>query len=399
MSIKRESLSGACSFILHLINELATSTDPSSSIKLIRLAVYDIGTKAAQLVPAQRLKLFNKVRTALSQLSGSQLAAIDIDWLEDCLVRKTLDRRERPHADVAIITVINAEQTAVKRVFDIDDAEADFELNGRDFYLTEVSGRSGRKGDLSVLVTMVGEPRNVPCANVCRDILENWDVDLLILCGIAGARGDKEQLRLAHVVAPHTLFYVEGGKTHRRTNFIWRLEGRWGKNVDDVIQRLAGVLQAHDYTEPEIVPKTLREPISAYLRNFEPRESQIIQSSNSILAKYLDEELGAAERTITSTRLHRKNSMCGEKVLVNDGVKKLAGEIDRNLYSVDMESYGFAEACDHCGAPWIVFRGISDYADIKKDDGRHAAASVVAANMVRMFLQISYRKPAERLEF
>ena len=96
---------------------------------------------------------------------------------------------------------------------------------------------------------------------------------------------------------------------------------------------------------------------------------------------------------------HRTNAMCGEKVLVDDGLSKLSQDVNRKIYAVDMESYGFAAACEHSHKPWVVFRGISDYADPKKDDSRHIAASVAAAATAHLFLRHAYKLPEERPEF
>jgi nucleoside phosphorylase len=91
--------------------------------------------------------------------------------------------------------------------------------------------------------------------------------------------------------------------------------------------------------------------------------------------------------------------MCGEKVLVDDGLAKMSEDVSRRIYAVDMESYGFAAACEHRHKPWIVFRGISDYADPKKDDSAHIPASVLAAVTARLFLREVYKVAEERNQF
>lgn len=91
--------------------------------------------------------------------------------------------------------------------------------------------------------------------------------------------------------------------------------------------------------------------------------------------------------------------MCGEKVLVDDSIKQVSESVERKIWAVDMESYGFAATCNHCDQEWAVFRGISDYADIKKDDSQHTSASIAAAVTARLFLTHSFRPTDERREF
>lgn len=77
--------------------------------------------------------------------------------------------------------------------------------------------------------------------------------------------------------------------------------------------------------------------------------------------------------------------MCGKKVLVDDSIRQVSEEVDRKICAMDMESYGSAAPCKHCDQEWAVFRGISDYADVKKDDSQHASASIAAAVTARLF--------------
>jgi nucleoside phosphorylase len=77
----------------------------------------------------------------------------------------------------------------------------------------------------------------------------------------------------------------------------------------------------------------------------------------------------------------------GEKLIrdsiVWDELRSLHGKID----VAEMEAAGVAQACDQHEVPFLVFRGISDFGDINKNDSYHQVASVVAAEVAVDFLR------------
>lgn len=170
--------------------------------------------------------------------------------------------------------------------------------------------------------------------------------------------------------------------------------------MDSILNFLGYFLGRKRFTEPEIITKNMLDPEKAYLQNFEPQNAEAVRLCEMALASYSpDEYPPGTNMALNNYECHRTHAMCGEKVLVDDGLRKLAQDVNRKIYAVDMESYGFAAACEHSRKPWVVFRGISDYADPKKDDSRHIVASVAAAVTARLFLQRAYKLPEERQEF
>lgn len=389
----------ACAFLLWKIAELIRGQPNSIDANQLRFATYDIGTKAKQLEPSLRRSVFQRVERIFANNSAIPVIIEATEWLRAHLFGDDTPPRAKPRADVAIVTVINEERKAVRKVFGADRASSLFDIDGREFFAASLTNRGQGKREISIFITMVGQPRNVPCANVCRDIIEKLNVDLLILCGIAGGNRDRK-VALVHVIAPYSIFYVEGGKSHLYTRFLKRFYGRFGSFWDTLFGSFGLFLGRVRFTEPEIVTKNMFPPLTAYLQNFEPHSAEAIQLCDRAIRTYSSQEVPTGTHvSLTEYQCHRTNAMCGEKVLVDNGLYKLSEQVNRKIYAVDMESYGFADACEHTHKPWVVFRGISDYADPKKDDSRHIPASVAAAATAELFLRYAYKLPEERREF
>lgn len=68
-------------------------------------------------------------------------------------------------------------------------------------------------------------------------------------------------------------------------------------------------------------------------------------------------------------------------------------EYQRNLSAIDMEAYAVAEAACLAGEsriPWLVVKGIQDFADSEKNDEYREYASCVSAKFVKKFLELYF---------
>ena len=94
-----------------------------------------------------------------------------------------------------------------------------------------------------MFITMVGKPRNIPCANACRDIIQTIKTDALILVGIAGGNRHKK-LNLGDVVAGDAILDIEGGRAelvprvglrlnyYRRDSWVnWLSRNTWRESL------------------------------------------------------------------------------------------------------------------------------------------------------------------------
>lgn len=64
--------------------------------------------------------------------------------------------------------------------------------------------------------------------------------------------------------------------------------------------------------------------------------------------------------------------------------------------AIDMESAGFAAACDEQRLPWLVVRGIADAVDEDRDDAWQFGSTFVAARYVRDGLKVGVLKLPRR---
>ncbi|NOT40648.1 MAG: hypothetical protein HOP13_09160 [Alphaproteobacteria bacterium] len=360
----------------------------------VAFALYDLATKTRALRSDFRRQFASKAKEILAVGGGSPelKAAIEqigeIEASASDLPPNSVDRGGRSKADVFIITVIDVEKTAVLKAFGVDAEAADrakafVDVHDRRCYKARVTKTERRRGerDLQIYITVVGEARNVPCANVCRDIMERFDVDMFLLVGIGG--GNSNIVKPGDVIGALGVYYVEGGK-RRLTGRLGNIAARLGLSTVDA----------------EVVTVNPLSPAKEYLLDFQPKKSEKLTHYDEITASYTADDWPPGTHTLARDfKYHQGYVMCGEKVLVDGSVKKTASVVNRKLACVDMESYGFASTCAHKGKNWLVFRGVADLADPKKDDARHVSASVAAAVVARSFLKHAYLEVEERGKF
>jgi len=378
---------------------------------MLAFALYDLATKA-RLLPAEIGTQFTHraikaiAAATVSKGLSKAIAFIDVETL-------VVGQPEKPKADIVILTVIDVEKTAVLKAFGVDaraaeQAGAYIDVHGRKCFAAQLSvtGSAHRRHNLQIYVAMVGEPRNVPCANVSRDIIEQIDVDLLMLVGIGGGN-PKLKVEQGDVIGAQGVFYVEGGKRRSIS------EGSEGGDmapskeaqqrgilgtVYDLFRGRRGASTAQtelhgdvSTIDPEIVPTVLTSPAKEFFLQFKPRRSELTRHFDEAYSRYSNDDLlpkGNALRP--DFEYHQGQIMCGEKVIVDNSLTSSAENFHRKLACVDMESYGFSASCDHRKKPWIIFRGISDFADPKKDDGKHVSASIAAAVTAHAFIKEQY---------
>jgi hypothetical protein len=98
-------------------------------------------------------------------------------------------------------------------------------------------------------------------------------------------------------------------------------------------------------------------------------------------------------------RVHSGLIGTGEAVIANakDDIRHYLTDYNDKVMAVEMEAGGLAQFCHdtttQAGEPlsWVVIRGISDRADVAKDDAHHDSAAVNAAQTLRYL--IPYIRP------
>jgi len=259
---------------------------------------------------------------------------------------------------VIIFCIIEEEFNAILAAFGVDRDK----LGSRSYFFGHRFHRVALKtrncGMLSVWIALVGEARNVVCAQFCRDVFERFQITTCcILVGIAA--GNREKLRYGDVATAHTVFDVEG-------------------------ERVEPTIKKPRLRPYPLIPQTWRQ----VLTTFNPDRYEWLKEREAGLAKL--KKSGAKLPKIALKRLPRLKTgiiVSGEKLRRDDPLPGLAARFGDELIALEMEGSGFASSCDRKGIKWLVFRGISDYGNMRKRDDWQSIAAFHAAIAAKTFLQ------------
>jgi len=107
--------------------------------------------------------------------------------------------KPKPRADIAIVTVIETELAAAKLAYGIKPTDKESrDVDGLRYWETTARGMDAGS-ELTIVVTMVGEARNVQMTNACHRLFNTYEVGACFLVGIAASL--KDYVGLGDVVA------------------------------------------------------------------------------------------------------------------------------------------------------------------------------------------------------
>jgi nucleoside phosphorylase len=249
-------------------------------------------------------------------------------------------------ADFAVITVIEEELDAVRRILNLKECLTE----KRNYYHGRVSSARGAESHF-VVCAACRDKGNISASLLASDIVQRWKPAYLLVVGIAGGVKERE-VRLGDVIVHKALEYYECKK--------------------------------HTGGE-EIERSTTHEPPSPILLNIAER----IRVSSGDWQAYVG--IKKPDGTASQSRLLIGEILSGEKLLgpTSPILKELLTKHDKAL-AVEMESGGVARSLwenrpDHI-TEFIIIRGISDYCDESdeeqqrtRDTWRSFAASSAAA--------------------
>jgi nucleoside phosphorylase len=317
--------------------------------------------------PRQRELMIRDCLARASQLPADAREAVEAQILGTLQPSLGSRREDRPlqsvptgtrkAVDVLVVTVIPIELTAAKIAFSLDRHAATHE--GRRYFESTVdSAQAGR--ELSVVVTDIGEARNVNAAVALSEMQKHYAPGAYFLVGIAAGR--RGEVKLGDVVRPIEICDFEGG-TARKTGDTPRPQH---------LPMSASMRQNLGYHDPT-------------LTSFYPQLDKAIQK---LPREHWPPEVDLPFRPGFPDKVFLAS---GEKVLRDDSLKSLAERFDERIKAADMESVGFASQLG--AVPWAVFRGITDFGDPKKADGWHGFAALAACVVLRDFLEAEYEPP------
>lgn len=271
-------------------------------------------------------------------------------------------------ADVMIFCVIEEEFNATLAAFGINQSRKNYTVTvtGHKFYRLLIQSRNCK--ELTVWIGLIGEARNVVCANFCRDIFEKFEVKrCCILVGIAG--GNKEKVKLGDVVAAEEVIDIEGGRVETRV------------------------------TKPRHKSFTLSTTIQPLIQGFAPHRWGWLDDREKGLQLLSNTGVKILPTNVKKAPKYKLGIiLAGEKLRRDGKLPSMAKRYGDKIMAVEMEGSGFAAACRQKSVDWLIFRGISDYGDPKKSDTWQPIAAFHAALAAKSFI-IDELRPAEEVKF
>lgn len=264
-------------------------------------------------------------------------------------------------ADVGIVTINRTELDAALLAFDVP-LTTEPRIIGNEAYWTGLIWSDIENRDLRFVITMVGEQRNSECASATERLLSRYAVKVCFLCGIAA--GLREKVTLGDVLISEEIVDYEGAR----------------------LQPEGPMIRPQRHTPPPTVLADMRLYESGRT-TFDRRFDQLLSAASS---DWLPKRRG---RKPIRPSQYRARIATGEKLVANDLLGPLRAQHDERIRGLDMESHGFAIACQSHTPPvaWLVFRGISDYGQTPKEQDWQHVAALAAASMLADFIKTRYR--------
>lgn len=260
--------------------------------------------------------------------------------------KPTNEARPEKMADVVIVTALQDEYEAVRNVF--QNIDRGTYKNGTRSSFVELKISKERK--VTIAVIMLGRMGLVSAAVVATSALHRFNPDLLVMCGVCAAISDK--IKLGDLIVFSDVYDYDSGK----------------------------------YTDNEFLPDSRPYTIDDLVRTC---ADQLVGNENKareIRAAWENK----AGKPKTELRIHICPAASGAAVIANKEIAESVKSYKRTMGAIDMESYAIAEAANNPMSrkiPWLVVKGVQDYATSKKNDQYREYAAFASAFFAKMFLK------------
>jgi nucleoside phosphorylase len=342
-----------CRAILHFLKE----SPQAKSVELIKRALtQDLCWRIPKVRVAERAVILAE---AWHQLLPDDIRAVFPASSLGIEELSQATRQQKERRDVGIVTVIGPELLAVLRAMGRLANDRPDQKSGSFSYWF---GKVERVNDvpLSIVVTVVAEPRNVPAALAVAQLLRDFDVGLLLLTGIcAGVRG---KVGLGDVVWARVVYDYEGARLERTGPWpFWFFRRRARPREWNAPKRVLVAMQQYDPPNMHRLWKQLMQDL---------RSEDLPEDWSSRVPS-----------------MHSGTIAVGEKLIADGSLRRMFRRVDQEIRAGAMEDSGFAQAAEAYGVPWCIFRGVSDHADPLKGDKWRNASAVAAAAAAIIFLR------------
>jgi nucleoside phosphorylase len=265
--------------------------------------------------------------------------------------------KEKKH--VAIVTVIGKELQAVLRaVGRVPSDRPDQKSGDFSYWFARIDRPSNTP--LSVVITIVSEPRNVPAAIAVDHLVVEFEVGLLMLVGIAaGVRG---LVKLGDVVYGHKVYDYEGVRLEIIRWWIFYLFRPRPRPKEWNVSRKVNVARQ------QFDVKRMCQLWTELMQNAVP--SDLPKDWTFVTPAFKDGTIAA-----------------GEKLMADGSLYRMYRRVVEEIRAGAMEDSGFVQAAEANEITWCIFRGIADFGDQHKSDSWHLAAAIAAAAAAITFLR------------
>jgi nucleoside phosphorylase len=278
---------------------------------------------------------------------------------------ESLRREKKQKKNVGIVTMVGPELRGLLTVLGLpSDANPDERSGEFSYWFAELQRL--RQPPLSIVVTIVGEARNVPCAIAVEHLLNDYDLDLIMLVGIAA--GPRDKVTLGDVVYADQVYDYEE----------YRLE----------LMKLFGFVTTFRQSLPRPKYVSTRKQVKVALERFDT--GKFATCFGESLSRITEDLLPQGYSRATVPKVHDGTIAAGEKLIADGSLNKMRKRVDERIRAGAMEDSGFAQVAESKRMPWCIFRGISDYGDPRKQNGWQFIAATGAACGAVTFLRSAW---------
>ena len=278
--------------------------------------------------------------------------------------------------DIAILTVIPQELTAVKAALNIHDIPVNRSKtkDSQTIYLHGELFSERTKKTYSLALGCIGNAGNYNSSQATTEVIQTYNPQLVILVGIAA--GIKGKAKLGEVVFSERIVGYESASLRQLND---------GTKVEQ--------------PRPDMpsVPNGIFQDVTFYLATDKDRlsnnkqrlKASFLRTGGDFPVLCVDEQSHVQkEDIIDEIELDVCAIASGEKLLKDPSILENIRDNQHGRVKVgEMEAIGLATACQRMRRDWLVIRGISDFGDAYKSDVFHPLASQTAATVLADFIQ------------
>ena len=283
------------------------------------------------------------------------------------------EKQKKAKINVAIVSIIDKEFDALNNVFNFKKTGTQIKLNtGLRVWKSELIQKANENQKLSLLFAKIGSAGNLASFAISDMLLKNFEIDLMIMCGIAAGNEDKAKIYSA-IIGNKIIYYetqklIEKKYKNPKTNKV---------QVDSEIRYRLEPLSISANLSHEIEEVDKDRWIQKFLEVLKKNKIKIKRSELLVKQQWID--LNWKKKL----EIGKGGILAGEKLFA-DGktLKNLCSKIQigKEIFAGEMEGYGFAFACkQNDKSNWLVFRGISDFGGNEKSTPVNESYQIIAA--------------------